>query len=139
MKLMILLGEAIFVGAFCWMLYVILSLIMSEQCYLFWFILGFAEHFLGHYAGIHSYYCRYGNACNMRAKKSCELTNISYLLPESVLEGLGFIIVGYGFVHWFKNKYVAIFVAGVLIHLLAELLTVHNYFCNTRCRCSPDI
>jgi hypothetical protein len=137
MKLMILLGEAIFVGAFCWMLYVILSLIMSEQCYLFWFILGFAKHFLGHYAGIHSYYCRYGNACNVCTKNSCELTNVSYLLPESVLEGLGFIIVGYGFVSWFKNKYVAVCVAGVLIHLLAELLTVHHYFCNTRCRCSP--
>lgn len=134
-----LLGEALFVGTYCLILYALLSQIVSVHTYshLFWFILGFVKHFLGHYIGIHTYYCKYGNACTTLLNNGNgnlkHITNVSLLLPESILEGFGFIAVGYAFVSQFKNKYLAIFIAGFVVHLFAELFWVHKYFCENRC------
>lgn len=125
---LILLGEALFVGTYCMILYSVLSLLMQKDTHIFWFVFGFLKHFLGHFTGIHKYYCSY--ACGVPKI----VANVSHLLPESVAEGFLFVAIGYGFVSQFANRYVAVFIAGFVIHIVAEIFRVHKYFCENRCK-----
>jgi len=123
--------ETLFVGLYCLFLYTILSNIITLNIYIFLFILGFLKHYLSYYIGIHDYYCNNGYACNISNSK--KISDTKYLVFDSILEGLLFIIVGNYILNYFKNKYLGFFVIGVFLHLFAELFYIHNFFCKYRC------
>lgn len=127
---MIYILESLFVGLYCLILYNILKNIKINTNY-FLFIFGFLKHYLSYYFGIHDYYCNNGYAC--KNNKSLKKSNTKYLLFDSILEGILFIIVGNYIINYFKNKNLGFFVMGVLLHLFAELFFVHTYFCKNRC------
>lgn len=124
----ILLLEAFFVGLYCLALYTILSKIIFD--YYTWFILGFTKHFAGYILGVHDYFCVYGNACRNKNKRYADST---YLIFDSMCEGILFLIIASLWMPLFTNKQIGIFLAGFFIHLLMEFLFVHTYFCNHRC------
>jgi hypothetical protein len=126
-----LVGEALFVGTYCLAIFAFLKQIAQPAGALFWFALGFIKHFLGYVAGLHTYYCQYGSAC-CGMKGGVAKADSRYLLLDSIVEGLAFIFIGY-LITKTGYRYAAIFVAGALIHLLAELLQVHKFFCQHRC------
>jgi len=123
--------ETLFVGLYCLFLYTILSNIITLNKYIFLFILGFLKHYLSYYIGIHDYYCNNGYVCNISNSK--KISDTKYLVFDSILEGLLFIIVGNYILNYFKNKYLGFFVIGVFLHLFAELFYIHNFFCKYRC------
>jgi len=128
---MIIIFEALFVGLYCLFLYIILGN-LKLNLYYFLFIFGFLKHFLSYYFGIHDYYCNNGYACN-NCNNSNKISDIKYLLFDSILEGFLFIIVGYYILNCFANKYLGFFVIGVFLHLFAELFYIHKFFCKYRC------
>ena len=134
---MIIVYESVFVGLYCLILYIILknlniNLNININLYYFLFIFGFLKHFLSYYFGIHDYYCNNGYACN-NCNNSKKVSQAKYLLLDSILEGLVFIIVGYYILKYFANKYLGFFIVGVFLHLFAELFFLHNFFCKYRC------
>jgi hypothetical protein len=136
---MIYILEALFVGLYCLILYMILKNLKINNYY-FLFIFGFLKHYLSFYFGIHDYYCNNGYACsnnnnnnNNNNNKLSKKSDTKYLLFDSILEGFLFIIVGHYILNCFANKYLGFFVIGVFLHLFAELFLVHTYFCKYRC------
>jgi hypothetical protein len=124
-------SEALFVGFYSLIIFIILKPFAPKQ--ILWFCVGFFKHFMGYFIGLHTYYCKYGHACNKRKVSGTDIrADITYLLPRSILEGLLFILIGY-FTRGY-NPYVAVAVAGVAIHLLAELSGLHKYFCSHVCK-----
>ena len=72
--------EALFVG-FYTSLFGIIPIIGNIYIYLF--IIGFLKHLLGYYIGLHNYYC------------NNDKNNINgYIIKDSILEGICFIIIG---------------------------------------------
>jgi hypothetical protein len=65
--------------------------------------------------------------------KGVKKSDIKYLLFDSILEGILFIITGYYILNFYKNKYLGFFVLGVFLHLFAELFFIHKFFCKYRC------
>ena len=89
------------------------------------FLLGFIKHLLGHYLNLHTYYCKYGNACLKIKKYSKDKVSIIQLIVESILEGFLFIIMN----NITKNK----FLIGLLLHLIFDVFGLHRIFCLFRC------
>lgn len=131
---LLLLYEAVFVGTYCLAIYVLLLSILSIDIY-FWFILGFIKHFLSYHIGIHTYYCKNGNACVNKdtGVKNNIIADKKYLFVDSILEGFLFVILGYYIVPLFGNNYIGVFTVGYYIHIVMEYINVHKYFCNNRC------
>ncbi len=127
---MLLIYESIFVGVYCLCLYIILGTFFTKFNYYTWFIFGFIKHFLSYWIGIQDYYCVNGNACKQYLYKYADNYNLGF---DSIMEGFLFIIVGYIFIPLFKNKYLAVFLAGVFLHLFMEMINVHKIFCKKRC------
>lgn len=141
--------EIFFVGFYCSALAFLLLLGMNISL-LFFFVLGFAKHYLGYLLGIHDVYCNQGRACLQR--NSTTSTNIQkykatnkHLFLESILEGMWFLIIGTLFMmstREIKHKkntllfFVFIFLAGGFTHLLAEFVGIHTYFCGNNCLAS---
>ena len=134
---MIIIYESLFVGLYCSFLYIIFSnfnLNLNKHCFLFLF--GFLKHYLSYYLRIHDYYCNNSYACkkcNCNCNNSKKISDIKYLLFDSILEGFLFIIVGHYILNCFANKYLGFFIIGVFLHLFAELFYIHNFFCKYRC------
>lgn len=121
----VLLTESIFVGAYCLILYTIIK----PNNAILWFALGFIKHFMAYFIQLHNYYCKNGYAC----VKYNQINSIgTYITIDSFLEGLLFIGAGY-FVNMFDNKYLSMFFIGCLIHLIAEFIGLHKFFCINRC------
>lgn len=130
---MIYIIESLFVGFYCLSLYILLKQFNINNYY-FLFIFGFLKHYLSYFLGVHDYYCNNGYACNGCGKdKLPKISNVKYLLLDSVLEGFLFIIVGHYIFKCFENKYLGFFVIGVFLHLFAELFFIHTFFCKHRC------
>jgi hypothetical protein len=130
---MIIIYESLFVGLYCLFIYIMFSnfnLNLNKHCFLFLF--GFLKHYLSYYFGIHDYYCNNGYACN-KCSRNKKISDIEYLLFDSILEGFLFVIVGSYILNCFTNKYLAFFVIGVFLHLFAELFYIHKFFCKNRC------
>jgi hypothetical protein len=104
------------------------------------FIVGFVKHLLGYVLNIHTYYCNHGYAClnyqkqlHLRAKKRIAKISMASLLIESCFEGCLFVILNLVLLKLkIKNTYVRIFILGVMLHIIFELLQLHTYFCK-RC------
>ena len=120
--------ESIFVGLYVLILYKFLRLFQIRNIYVFLFVLGFIKHFISYLLNIHTYYCKYGNACKkymLNEKKK------DYIIVESIGEGILFIIVGQ--LIFYMNKELAMFLIGFSLHFLFEIFGLHDVFCLTRC------
>lgn len=135
--------ETFFVGFYCSALAFLLLLGMNISL-LFFFVLGFAKHYLAYFLGIHDVYCNQGRACiqrNSTNKQKYKATN-KHLFLESILEGIWFLIIGGLFMMFVGEKkhkkntllfFVFLFLAGGFTHLLAEFVGIHDYFCQQKC------
>ena len=119
--------ESLFVGVYSCFIYFFVSYVIYSNFTLLLFVVGFLKHFLGYYIKIQDYYC---NSC---VKNSKSQVSPQGLFIESILEGGVFIILGFLLDFFIENRWWLIFLLGFSLHILAELVGVHKYFCNNRC------
>ena len=126
------------------------------------FITGFCKHFFAYFLGIHQYYCRHGWACishkpissnkyldynSAFAFKNQKWKDWIHLIAWSIGEGIIFIMAYYIFFLAIKGekkyKYnsivglsIFIFFMGFILHILAEWIGLHSYFCHNQCNYS---
>ena len=127
--------EALIVGVYSIINYLIISNILSFNNYTLLFIIGFIKHLLGYYSGLYKYYCINGKACKEVSKKynSAYITNYE-LIIESLFEGLLFLFFGSILIYLKLNIIVIYFLLGFILHLLFEKLGIHTHFCKKRCK-----
>lgn len=125
--------ESLFVGIYCCILYEILVNFIGDY-YILLLVIGFFKHFLGYELHLHSLFCKYGYACQ-RVKnyenRSAEISNLK-LVVESLVEGIAFLAIGYLLSLIMKDRLAMVFWIGVIIHISAELIGLHEVFCQ-RC------
>lgn len=112
MYLVSLLGESVFVGFYCYILYYLLNSYIP----IFW--IGFIKHFLGHFLGLQTIYCS-------RHGKTKSIITKSFFI-DCLCEGLGFNILFF----IFRNA----FMVGVIFHLVSEYTGIHKLFIKYRCK-----
>lgn len=121
-----ILFEALFVGLYTSSIFAFVGIIKKYiSIHMLYFVTGFIKHFLAKLINIHSYYCK--NSCN--AVDTSE--TIYQLATDSIIEGLAFILVG--MIITIPPTIKIMFIVGLVMHLLAELLGVHKYYCKHRC------
>jgi len=130
--------EAIFVGIYSGVIAIILSFVLHNYYYLL-FLTGFIKHVGGYYLNIHTYYCNHGDAC-MRMRNGNNNNNVlisknkpTQLIFESIIEGIAYVVGGFICSFLISNMYVSVFIVGIAMHILAELLGIHRFFCKNRC------
>jgi len=111
MNVLHLIGEALIVGIFSFILFTLLP-----TTPIFW--IGFLKHLLGYFVGLHEMYCIY------HGKKGSFITK--YFIGECILEGCGFIIL----FNIFNNS----FITGFIFHILSEYTGIHKLFIKYRCK-----
>ena len=122
-----LLIESLFIGVYVCVISFFVSFLVSSNFTLLLFVVGFLKHFLGYYLKIQDYYC----ATCVKGSKSHTTKQI--LFGESILEGGVFIILGLLLKVFIENRTVLMFLLGFLLHMIAEFVGVHKYFCKNRC------
>ena len=132
--------EAIFIGIYSCIIFIILSSSFIHKYFLLLFLTGFFKHFFGYFLGLQTYYCNYGYACNKKNHETSyeihdkiSTNNISILTVESVFEGIVFIIIGTITNAFIKHKILSVFFVGFILHIISEILGIHSYFCENRC------
>jgi len=129
--------EALFVGIYTALLYLVLQQVAPIQsAFLFLFLLGFLKHLLGNVLQIHSYYCKHGEACaniNPLSKTSGPFEPTTQLIAESLAEGALFGSFSYT---GLSVSPIRMFEVGFLLHIAAEWIGYHAYFCRYRCKSS---
>jgi len=55
------------------------------------------------------------------------------LIFESIIEGIAYVVGGFICSFLISNMYVSVFIVGIAMHILAELLGIHRFFCKNRC------
>jgi len=120
--------EAIFIGLYSLTVYIPINLV-SKNLYTRFFFTGFFKHFLGYFLGIHNLYCKFHD---LEIKK----VDILKLFVESILEGFAFLIGGLFLskMDIIKNNSFIIFIIGFILHIILEILGIHNSFINDRCK-----
>ena len=113
--------QSIFVGIYGVMIYIPLSKFINNK-YILLFILGWIKHFFGFVFGLHSTFCN----CPIQS-------NYNVLFIESILEGGLFVIMGTIYSMINLEKLVQIFMIGLTLHLLFEIVGIHKLFCNSKC------
>jgi hypothetical protein len=125
--------EALIVGIYTVIIYILYSLLSIKNFYLLLFLVGFNKHLLGYFFNLHTYYCKYGYACN---NKDSNVTTELTIFLESIGEGLIFIFFGStltAFSYLRKNTILTFFVLGFILHISFEILGIHSRFCDERC------
>ena len=120
--------EALIIGLYSLTVYIPINLV-SKDLYTKFFFTGFFKHFLGYFIGIHNLYCRFHE---LELKKVKLLT----LFLESILEGFVFLIFGIfltKMLHESKTISLAIFIIGFVLHIVLEMLGIHNSFLHNKC------
>jgi len=126
--------ESMFVGIYSCIIYVLICNLVNNAFVLF-FVTGFIKHLLGYLLNIHSLYCKYGYACQQFTKTTAIYSN--YLVLESIGEGILYLLFGIILGKLIVNKVVVVFIIGVLLHLMFEILEIHRLFCKKRCLNRP--
>ena len=129
--------ESILVGIYSGVIAIILSFVLHNYYYLL-FLTGFIKHVGGYYLNIHTYYCNYGDACTRTRNGNNNNILIStnkpiQLIFESIIEGIAYVVCGFICSFLISNMYVSVFIVGIAMHILAELLGIHRFFCKNRC------
>jgi hypothetical protein len=126
--------EAILVGFYCIIAYIIVGNIISiNNLNLFLFILGFSKHFFGYLLNIQLLYCIHGYACSEFHNKGIDY-KLGHLLLDSLLEGFVFLFLGRFLDLFIGHKYLLFFIIGCTLHILAEIIGFHTYFCKFICK-----
>lgn len=132
--------EAVLVGAYSTLLYLLYSPFdLFNNIYITLLVVGFLKHYLSYYIGLHTYFCRYGEACKKYNiyNKNINLITINknnFLLQESVIESLLYLLLGSILYNCITNNPIYIFfLIGFILHILFEQLEFHNKFCRERC------
>jgi len=114
--------EALFIGLYVLIIYIIIKLLsIPFPFFIELFIIGFIKHFIGYYGGLQNFYCKYKYNVNI---------NYNNIIYQCILEGLAFILLGYIIKTIFINKYLIYFILGFLIHIISEIVGIHYLFCN---------
>jgi len=121
--------EAILVGIYTCVIYLIVSQFI-QNFYIMLLVVGFFKHFLGYILGIHTWYCNNGEACIRHDKIYSASTE--HLIRDSIIEAIAFLILGLIFRPIIGNIYL-FFVIGILLHILAEKISIHKHFCVNYC------
>lgn len=127
--------EALLVGLYTAILYLALQQVLPiKNAFLFLFVIGFLKHLLGNVLQIHRYYCKHGAAC-AKVKPSSKSNGgpfepTTQLIAESVAEGALFGSFSYT---GLTVSPIRMFEVGFLLHIVAEWLGYHAYFCRYRC------
>jgi hypothetical protein len=124
--------EALLVGGYEIFLYFIFSQFI-KNFYVLLLVVGFCKHFLGKLIGIQTWYCNNGSACikTLSQKQKYIANNINFL-RSSVGEAIAHLILGILLAKFLAKEYL-FFAIGVILHIVAELLGVHNNFCRDNC------
>jgi hypothetical protein len=138
--------ESILVGLYALVIYIFYGFVSNPNIKLF--IVGFVKHLFGYILNIHTYYCNNGYACLKYYRHPRQITlqtnaqkgqgrvakiSIASLLAESFGEGCLFVIFNQVLLKLkIKYDYLRIFILGVMLHIIFELLQLHAYFCK-RC------
>ena len=126
--------ESIFVGIYSCIIYVFIRNVVNNVHVLF-FLTGFIKHLLGYLLNIHSLYCKYGYACKQYTKTTAVYSK--YLVLESIGEGILYLLFGIILSKLILNKLLVVFIIGILLHLIFEILQIHRLFCKKRCLNRP--
>ena len=127
--------ESILVGIYSGVIAIILSFVIHNYYYLL-FLTGFIKHVGGYYLNIHTYYCNHGDACTRTPSTwstARSKNNPRQLIFESIIEGIAYVVGGFICSFLISNMYVSVFIVGIAMHILAELLGIHRFFCKNRC------
>jgi hypothetical protein len=124
--------EALFVGLYEMVLYFIFSQFISNF-YVLLLVVGFCKHSLGKLLGIQTWYCNNGSACiKTLSQKQKYIANSIHFLRSSVGEAIAHLILGI-LLAKFLSKVYLFFAIGVILHIAAESLGIHNNFCKESC------
>lgn len=128
--------EAIIVGLYTSLIYLFFSAII-KNFYILLLVVGFFKHYLAHFIGLHTLYCNNSEACVKVLKQGKKYTsNGSNLFEFSIIESFMFLIMGLIFKPFFKYNIIFMyFIIGIVLHILAEKLLIHNIFCKHDCKC----
>lgn len=126
--------ESIIVGCYLTLIFVVFSFFI-ENLYIALFLSGFVKHFLGFYIGLHDYFCRYGDACQLEQREQSFFAkrNTEKLLVTSFIEGCIVLGLSYVLCLYVPTPIFVVFLVGVLMHLFAEYLMIHRDFCINEC------
>jgi hypothetical protein len=124
--------EAILVGMYEMVLYFIFSQFISNF-YVLLLVVGFSKHFLGKLIGLQTWYCNNGSACiKTLSQKQKYIANSIHFLRSSVGEAIAHLILGILLFKFLAKEYL-FFAIGVILHIAAETLGIHNKFCRDNC------
>lgn len=123
--------ESVLVGIYSVLIYLLFSRFIYKNLYMLLLVVGFFKHFLGSSLGLHTWYCNNGSACITDRNRNKE-ANTLYLLRDSIYEALMYLFVGF-ILQAILTNMTLFFAIGVILHILAEQLLVHRYFCRESC------
>ena len=124
--------EALLVGIYTWFNYMLFSPFI-KNFYALLLVVGFSKHFLGSGLQIHDWYCNKGEACiKVLSQDQNYEANTLYIIRDSLLESILFLIIGFLLSYKLTNGQL-FFTIGIILHILAEKMLVHNHFCKTAC------
>ena len=124
--------EAILVGLYEMVLYFIFSLYI-KNFYVLLLVVGFCKHFLGKLIGLQTWFCNNGSACIKTLSQNQKyVANSIHLLRSSVGEAIAHLILGILLAGFLAKEYL-FFAIGIILHISAESLGIHNNFCRDNC------
>ena len=126
--------ESLLVGVYSVFIYLFFSRFIYKNLYVLLLVVGFFKHFFGSSLGLHTWYCNNGSACikDNNNNNNNKEANTVYLLRDSIYESLLYLLFGFILQGILTNSYL-FFAIGVILHILAEKLLVHRYFCEKSC------
>jgi len=130
--------ESILVGLYSVVIFLFFSPFVGsdhKKFYLTLVAVGFLKHLMGSFLGIHTWYCNNGDACIKKLPQNHRyIAKTTNLLRDSIFEAFAYLCLGFILRGLFKNDLMGLFFTiGFILHLLSELLLIHNSFCNTYC------
>jgi hypothetical protein len=121
--------ESLFVGIYVAILHEILVNFIDNY-FLLLFVLGFLKHYLGYELSFHTFFCKYGYACQrvLDSQNAVSRIDMKNLLLECFIEGCAFIILGYFLLLLTKDTLLIAFCIGIIMHNGAEMFGIHKNF-----------
>jgi hypothetical protein len=124
--------EAILVGLYEVSLYFVFSQFI-KNFFVLLLVIGFCKHFLGKLLGLQTWYCNNGSACiKVLSQHQKHIANSIHFLRSSIGESIAHLVLGILLAKFLAKEYL-FFAIGVILHIAAESLGVHNNFCRENC------
>jgi hypothetical protein len=125
--------ESLFVGLYTCIIYLIFSPFIKNFSVLL-LVCGFFKHLFGSIFGLWNWYCNNGDACLKVLNQDQQYkSNTIYLLTDSIVESILFLIVGSLLSLIIQSGLLLFFTMGIILHILSELFGIHKNFCKKTC------